>query len=245
MGYDMRWRRRDEEEFHNIKIARKAYREACNILDSLPAEERGTYIVDKVAEFGFEDPRSWEGRSERYTVAAQRNHKLMNAMYDVEASYFRLNIWGMRTWREVMYISGMAFEDDPHPPWPRFEDFGLTNEQHSAVEYPEDYPSVIITDDIRAAAERFKAANDRIRSWHGKADTPGIPLTKFSTNDGWIVLPIECEAAVRLWNAFVEEQGADAVDAFLTAANVDSNYWKSWLTYLTGAVTHDGFEVWL
>lgn len=160
---------------------------------------------------------------------------------DADASYFRLNVWGMSLYAASMAQLGMAFHDDPHPPWPEVDDYGLTNEQVWAVEFPEEYPDeyASITPAVMEKAHALLAENERVRAWHGRADMPGIPLHKFGSNDGWIVLPDECQAAVRAWRAHVSANG-EHVPA-LRAEGL--GHWRQWIAFLEGAATHEGFEV--
>lgn len=158
---------------------------------------------------------------------------------DAGGAYFRLSIWGMGLFRDLMEQAGMIFADDPHPPFPHAEDFGITWDDFYAAEYPEDYPDARLTDDQRAAALKIREGTDAVLRFHGRANTPGIPLHKFGSNDGWHVLPVEAESAVRIWRDL-----ADSEREVITAQLGDrADYWPRWIAYLAESARHDGFRV--
>ena len=160
----------------------------------------------------------------------------------VEQSYFRLNIFGMSRYVDLMHELGMVFDDDEPPAWPKPDDFGTTYDMVEVIDYPE-YPSdTVPTDDQRAGTEKYIAERDRVLAWHGR-EVPGIPAHKFSANDGWIVTPVECESALRLYMAKLEEIGLDAVGNLVENRKAEPGRWAAWLRYLRGAITHDGFKV--
>lgn len=138
-----------------------------------------------------------------------------------EGTYFRLNVWGMVTYCEHMAERGMVFEAGQHPPFP---DGGW--EAADRIRFPGDYPDAPpLTDADYLAAKTL----EEVLAWHGP-EIPGIPLHKFSTNDGWIVTPAECEAAWRI--------GKDQ-----PAPEERPDYWRQWLDYLRRAASAGGFEV--
>ena len=158
-----------------------------------------------------------------------------------DGDYFRLNIWGMGRYRDLMEKFGMVFEDDPCPPFPEAEDYGVYWDDVYALKYPEAYPDHKWTDDRRTAAKKALEDTEAVLRFHGRTDTPGIPLHKFSSNDGWHVLPAECEAAVRAWQAAAATDHG-ALEA-VTESSGDADYWLKWIGYLSAAARHGGFEV--
>lgn len=121
-----------------------------------------------------------------------------------EPGYFRLNAWGMRWCLGEMAARHMIF-DAGRPP---------------------EFPDVA---DWEPMTDADRRALDEVLSWHGP-EVPGIPAHKFGTNDGWIVTPAECEAALQLaekWPPPAE----------------NPEVWKRWLDYLSRAREHQGFEV--
>ena len=242
MGYDMWWRTVDPGEKDAVAAAREVFHAALRERDELPDMEHGTWIPGSQDHDAHE---SYAGRTERYIKAQDKVTATLREMEAAENSYFRLNIWGMGRYRDLMEKLGMAFEDDPHPDWPKTDDYGTNWEDVEAVEYPEDNAGYEWTDERRQAALSYYEAHNSLLAFHGKADTPGIPLHKFGSNDGWIVLPVECEAAVRTWQEFVAREGDEAALNFVTNTLGEgrTGYWLEWIKYLAGAARHGGFLV--
>lgn len=246
MGYDMRWRNVDPDEAEAVAAARAEWNIAIGARDALPRSEAGVLVRERVmAGASLDSDDAYEGRTPRWIAAQDQVRAASQAVSDARKSYFRLNMGGTGSFMRLMDRLGMTFEDDPHPPFPEAEDYGSTWDDVYAAETPEDYPGYEWTDSRLVAALKVKEASDAVLAFHGKADTPGIPEHKFSTNDGWIVLPAECEAAVRTWREFVAAEGEEA--AINLVANLagagNTDYWLKWIAYLAGAARHDGFEV--
>lgn len=244
-GYDMHWRRVDEAEKAAVAEFRVLFTAACDARKALPPEEAGRFNRAKAEELGDWDANeAYDGRTARFGAAQDQIEAASEAMRLAEKSYFRLNISGMSRFVQLMGDLGMAFEDMPKPAWPKAEDFDLTDEQSWAFEDPEEYPEVKLTDEQRAAAEKLRAEKIRVLSFHGMADTPGIPFHKFSTNDGWIVLPAECRAAASIWARYCDEQGGEDKALVSIEGRVwRTSFWLEWIAFLAGAAKHDGFEV--
>jgi len=151
---------------------------------------------------------------------------------DADRSYFRLNIWGMSHCCDAMASFRMLTrEEAPH--FPRLEEFGLT-------EWPED--PAHYEGDARAKAEAELTDADRgylaaVEATLAFEPVPvrGIPVGKFSSNDGWLVTPAQCEAALAAWR----------VQPAATRARVEGEigWWASWIAYLTYAKDRGGFRV--
>lgn len=242
MGYDMRWRKVDPGEKDAVAAANEVFYSAARERDRLPRGEAGTL---RRGAGDLDSRESFDGRTERYAKAQDKVTAALREVQAVENSYFRLNVFGMGRYRSLMETLGMAFEDDPHPPFPKAEDHGTNYDDVEAVDYPEDHAGYEWTDERLRAALAYRDAVNAVLTFHGRADTPGIPLHKFGSNDGWIVLPVECEAAVRIWRDFVAKEGDEAAVNFVANSLGDSrsDYWLEWIKYLAGAVRHDGFEV--
>lgn len=242
MGYDMRWRKVDPRETETVAELRELFYAAIRERDQLPREEHGAL---RGGSADFDAHESYEGRTDRYINAQDKVEAASREMGAAERSYFRLNIFGMGRWRGLMETLGMAFEDDPHPPFPKTEDCDTNWDDVEAVGYPEDHSGYEWTDERLRAALKYREAVNAVLAFHGKADTPGIPLHKFGTNDGWIVLPVECEAAVRTWRDFVAKESEDSAVNFVrnTIGQDRADYWLQWIAYLAGAARHGGFEV--
>lgn len=142
-----------------------------------------------------------------------------------EESYFRLNIFGMRWAREQMDSRNMIFWTE-EPAWPEYP--GEFVYQYKDPEFYAD--KAPLTPGQIIASKKYTEACDAIRRWHGP-EIPGIPGHKFCSNDGWVVLPAECEAAVRI-----------AGDAQPPAEHPD--IWQRWIAFMNRARQYGGFEVW-
>jgi hypothetical protein len=239
----MRWRKVDAGEKDAVQAAREDWDALIAVRDALGGE-KGTLNMERAKKDGdFDAHANWDGRTPRYVAASDAAHEAYVAILTAEQSYFRLNMWGMGRFAGLMAELGMTFADDPHPPWPDIDAYGLTYEQLEVIEYP-DYPSdVVLVAEQEERARKFLADRARVLAWHGRTDTPGIPDGKFGSNDGWIVLPAECEAALRIYMAKLEEAGEEAVHNLIDNRTGNRGKWAQWLCYLQGAMTHDGFEV--
>lgn len=247
MGYDMYWIKKPEGEEEAVAAARIIWDAAIHERDQIPREESGRWNRAAAERLGdWEAHEAYEGRTERYAAAQDKVWAASAEMDKARRSYFRLNIHGMGIYRDLMDRFGMVFDDIPHPDWPKADDYGVTNEQVWATENPEDYPEEFasLTPEDMEKVNAVLAEKTRVLAWHGNADTPGIPFHKFSSNDGWLVLPAECEAAVRIWEMAVKERGEDSVLAEVERFTKNTDYWLAWIEYLRGAARHGGFEVW-
>jgi hypothetical protein len=247
MGYDMRLRRADADEAAAVAAAQTIFNATCAARDALPKSERGVPNLERAKREGI-DPTSedaYDGMSPRYRAAADQVHAAYAAMRDAERSYFRLNMFGMGRYCDLMSRIGMTFDDpSDRPDWPEPEDYGTTYDEIEQVENREDYPDVMFADEQLRRIAAYRDARDRLLSWHG-VEVPGIPDHKFSSNDGWIVLPAECEAAVRIWRQFVSDEGDEEAAVIIAGVLGDKgmDYWLKWIAYLASAVNHGGFEV--
>ena len=243
----MRYRKADPDEAAAVKFASDIFYSACAKRDELPKSEKGVLNFERAKSEGidWDSHEAYDGRSDRYRAAQDKVHEAMAEMRDAEKSYFRLNGFGMSRYCDLMDHVGMMFTDPSEcPEWPKPDGYGTSYDDLEALESPEYYPDKQWNDEALRAAVAFTQAQDEVLSWHG-AEIPGIPAHKFSSNDGWIVLPAECEAAVRIWRQFVagegEEKTAAVVAEYLGDGGMD--YWLKWIAYLAGAVRHEGFEV--
>jgi hypothetical protein len=165
--------------------------------------------------------------------AAEKARKAgWDACNKADRSYFRLNIWGMSRCCDVMAALGMLTSEDA-PKFPRLEEFGLTD----WPENPDDYEG-----EERAKAEaeltdggrRFLAAVEAVLAFE-PVPVQGIPSGKFSTNDGWLVTPAQCGAAVAAWQAQPDDVRA--------RVEGEAEWWARWIAYLEYAQGRGGFRV--
>jgi hypothetical protein len=257
MGYDFRFVRRPDGERERVEAAREVFNAACKMRDDLPKEEQGTFNFERAKEHAedrsFDDDANYDGRSLRWQAAQAKVHEAYEAMNDAEVSYFRLNIWGMGEYCRLMDAFGMATDHGAaHPPWPEMDAYGIDDAAYEAVAYPEDAAEDAppLDDLTRAAAERFVAAQNAVLIWHEEGSPPVIPGHKFSSNDGWIVTPDECTAAISAWKGECAEAGAGdeelgrkvLIDA-MDENKMGGDYWLKWVAYIELAAQYGGFEV--
>ena len=246
MGYDMYWVIRDSGAVEEREDAQREFERAVAARDALPKDEEGMFAGD-MPSFSYSDHSLWVGRTQRFAEAQDAVAEASKKIRHAENYYFRANIGGMGQLIDVMYEFGMVFEDEGRPDWPEPKEFNLTREQMRIIYDPEEYAEeyLALTPEVLKQGEEFKAEIQRLLTWHGKTDTPGIPLHKFSTNDGWLVLPAEAEAVVRMWRGELHRDEARAqriVTGRLGRVGA-LEWWESWIAFLDGAVSHGGFEV--
>lgn len=231
MGYDMYTVTQDPEEEARIAEIR-AKLEVVN-QDSLRARLGG--LPERHSEFRAETQRLWEEMD-----AARR-------------SYFRLNIWGMGRMEMILVDLGIAFPSSAATECPCPEDFGLPSEGdvdiwdllYEHLPHPDPYK--------RDALDRFAAA---LSAWRtdvrpvspSSPAPPGLPLHKFSSNDGWLVTPAECTSAADRLDAVDDRRLAEVIQSMDTT--MDAETVASWATlvrkfgaYWRYAAEHGGFEV--
>ncbi|MGD6749142.1 hypothetical protein [Streptomyces sp. BH105] len=158
-------------------------------------------------------------------------HERYEAMHDADTAYFRLNIWGMGRYTEIMEQLGMTVSDYSAPPFPH-------------------QPEGVTWDEIEAAQEAGDAANTPVRpevlaylkqqeahvAWRPEPAF-GIALHKFGSNDGWLVTPEEIKAALETYRT----HGSGEVKVIV---GDDLDYLLKWIAYLERAQHRGGFRVW-
>lgn len=139
---------------------------------------------------------------------------------DQPDAYLRRNIWGMGNFRKALWRCGMVF-DGPQPDFPRHE---------------LDWDDPAHYDDrgepVSPEAKAHRAAVDRTLRTHGEGHALGIPLWKFSSNDGWHVTAVECAQALEAYERYLADGGTHP-DEFYDDA----------IPFLINAAKHDGFKV--
>jgi hypothetical protein len=207
MGYDMRMATKPEVSAEDQAKAKELREKASAIGETLMADTRAR-VKDKTPL-----PDDHEARETEYW-------KLHNAADALDRpEYFRLNVWGMGKYAEVMYELGMlhspSVSGDQITPWPRWDD-----------ELPDD--------EAEAKYDREKAP---IVSYHDPSEPPTIPDHKFGSNDGWQVTPDEIRAALAAYADRTTELSQKARET------IETDYWGRWIDYLTKAAEHGGFYV--
>lgn len=142
--------------------------------------------------------------------------------------YFRLNIFGGSRYAGYMVDLGMGFDAGNYPEFPDAGQFDLTDD--------EAYEDVPLADDKSEARKRLEAATEEVRTWHGP-EIPGIPTHKVAgSNDGWHILPAECKAALRIYEALEPARIAEVIPAEAR------DYWDQWIDYIRRAIDYNGFR---
>lgn len=165
--------------------------------------------------------------------AAQKAWDEAWAAYDrAQKSYFRLNIWGMSRCCDLMAHAGMLTGDQA-PRFPTPDEYGLQ-------EWPDD-PADYDGEERKAAEEKLTdAGRSFIDACQAVTDfesepVAGIPIGKFSSNDGWLVTPRQCEAALAQWAA--------APVATRVQIEGEAEWWPNWIAFLQHAKDRGGFRV--
>lgn len=222
MGYDFVVETPDLEIKARVKELRTQINELCQLRDTYPREERGrmppfdSYTIDHF------DIRNYTGTSPRYLKVQLQIDALVEEEDRVDLNHFRLNVWGMSHYRGWMAELGMVFHDDvsERPEWPTWTEAADVDDSPEAIAY--------------------KKAHDEVTRYHGLMDTPGIPVHKFSSNDGWHVLPAEAAAALRAYDLHLNAEPT-YVEHVIPADGRER--WDSWLAFMRNSVSHDGFRV--
>jgi len=167
MGYDM-YREgisaEDEAEVERLQLEVRTMNRLINAKREVLAGIQAVGAVDLDLEAEIEE-------------LVEKQAKLWTRI-DQLRGYFRLNIWGMGTAREVMHQLGMLDVESWHADFPEWSE-GADEDAHAA------------------ACRRVTDAQARL-------EPTGIPVYKLGTNDGWLVTPDEVRAALAKWDAHQE-----------------------------------------
>lgn len=184
----------------------------------------------------------WQAKREgpEYIEAQAACEAAYTKMNRADTHYFRLNIWGMGHCRTGMYAAGMIF-DGQEVEFPPYEPPTSAEGGSEALVAAED-----------AYAEEYDRLCEPVRAAHPEGGE-AIPSFKFGSNDGWLVTPAECHAAVEAWRE--HKAKLDALDAVgIIAEDVEDDdssdatfraeWWPEWIEFLERASQRGGFKVW-
>ena len=232
----------------------RPYSQALRARNALPAQEKGTLDRDRARGHGLAIMANelYDGRSDRYRAAQVAVEQARVQVMQAAGPHLRLEDREADMIRLLSAEFGMAFPDLPPPPWPRPADYGLTEDVYRdfrgqwrgwRTSRPVPDPS---PEELRRLAE-FGAARVKAASSHRKADVPGIPDHKLiidaamnASRDAWIILDVECAAAVGIWGKLVSENGQAALLGDVAASGLDPGIWTGWLAYLGKAASREG-----
>ncbi|MFJ9179400.1 hypothetical protein [Streptomyces sp. NPDC102360] len=209
MGYDMTIERTPPEEAARALDAQAAFHTAARRRDAL--------------RLSCDHPD--------YAAAQAEVERAYDAMYAVDTAYFRLNIWGMSRFRELMDQLGMVVSDYGVPPWPH-EPEGVTWDEIDAAQNGNGASKSPARPEVVTYLKQCEAHV----TWHPEPAF-GMALHKFASNDGWLVTPEEIEAALVGYRTHAGSEVKVIVGD-------DVDYWLEWIAYLERAQHRGGFRVW-
>lgn len=226
VGYDMYCVNDDEAEKALVAELQRQVNEAIEVREALPKEYRGEWADGELKALHDAGGSPFDAYPANvhpeYVKAQDEVRRLADARDSAERSYFRLNIWGMRVYRDVMVGLDVARMDYSGPAWPEFDkvdprwivvttkaatvDGKEIPEHTTRVMDPKEWfwaweeePQHRDADYVEPSPEvvqvfkEHRAAIEATLSWRPEPDTDfRIPLHKFGSNDGWHVTPEEC-----------------------------------------------------
>ncbi|WP_425838381.1 hypothetical protein [Streptomyces fractus] len=212
MGYDMFIETVSDHEAATVRAAEDAFHAAARARDALhlPPDHADCVAAQEKVERAYE------------------------ALREADSSYFRLNIWGMSHYCEVMEQLGMVVSDYELPPFPHEPD-GVTREEIDAFGDRGHGPDAPARPEVVAYWKQLEAH----LSWH-LDPAFGIALHKFCSNDGWLVTPEEIAAALESYRV----HSAEEVKVIVGGDTEELDYWLQWISYLQRAQQRGGFRVW-
>lgn len=203
-----------------------------------PVDTEAVAAAEKRKEEALAKRQGLERDHPDYVAVQQEVEDAFDAAYALDRDYFRLNIWGMSRYRDTMLITGMGHYSD-QPEWPDFDGYGFDSREQmwattealqesgdeDPLTYKHGYEDITLTPELLEKGRKFLEAQDACLSAH-PGETPGIPLWKFGSNDGWHVTPVECSSALQIFGEWLADGCAHdgnrpdwqgALDTFRTA----------------------------
>lgn len=186
--------------------------------------------------------RECKADNDRYEELARQD--------DRSRGYFRLNIWGMGEARTIMDQLGMLEVSYEYDGFPEPEAFGIDTEGGTSWDeywdYTEDVdalddPNEVFDDEVPSNVIAYFTAHAEHLRWHPEEVT-GICIHKLGSNDGWLVTPEECEAAVAQYELAMERAHDRATAEAILAEKAP--WFGEWVEYLRTASQRGGFRVW-
>jgi hypothetical protein len=206
-----------------LEALKAPYDAAIALRNTFPKEAAGTYQEGIDSKDALWNHGHFANTDPAYTAAQDEVMRLAGLRDAANRSYFRLNIWGMGSYRDVMELIGMGHWSD-QPAFPEPEEFGFTSREAywaasetvnegGGLDYDHGYEGITLTQEMLDAATKTKATFDAVLAAH-PGETPGIPLWKFGSNDGWHVTPVECSSALQIFGEWLIDGyiGPDSFD---------------------------------
>lgn len=160
---------------------------------------------------------------------------------DESHCYLRRNIWGMGRFRERLLDLDLLYRArGADPGWPNLpgREYDAAGQLIHPFDDPEHWKR---TDgDYEPVSEAAKAYQDQITAYlkDTRDERPGIPVHKFSSNDGWWITAAECQSFIQLW----ERAGCpDLMPVEWRAEDPDAE--DDIIPFMRQAASHGGFRV--
>lgn len=223
MGYDMYLEGVTKEDRDLADLYRKESNELYGKRNALQQQPQR---LPRSIDFDPETMTSeWRHLHEKAEAASEQCDKLRG--------YFRLNIWGMGTCRDIMWQLGMVSEAD-QPSYPKAEDFGLSAVDFEMDDDPEDNDHEEKAVEVGSPKHKYEQA---VAAWRdGTAEGGLIPLYKLGSNDGWLVNPEEIANSLAIYDA------KKAAGELAGLTDIPS-WFEEWIEYLRMAKDRGGFRV--
>lgn len=253
MGYDMNWREvpdwaRSIAEENQAKFAALAAER-----DALFPEGITPFRKYNEEDQAISDARRKIVESDEYKA----KQKAVEEAWPDDPSYFRLNIWGMSTMRDIMDALGIGYWA-PSPDFPSSD--GIDWDDESSPEYlaweeeankaRAQSPRPTVTNALGLASSEVweQPTFSRIS---GEKELFGLPLHKFTSNDGWIVTPDDIREALKIYRSLKPADILSVVkhytDQFSDGAKPEDvvEWLDRWMVWNEQAMLHgNGYEVW-
>jgi len=177
------------------------------------------------------------GRTKAQTLVEERGREMAAA----EIGSFHLSMSAMFICRTRMAERGMGHDEGgPRPPWPRPEAYGYLSVDEYRTEDEIHDEDETDSSTWPERLRRFREDAMRVLAW--SPEIPGIPLHKLSSNDGWLVHPIDCLGALHRLDEFRQVHG-DTAALLPSFDGRPVGWWGDWIAYLHLASQHGGFRV--
>lgn len=227
------------------------------------------YDMFTVLPMNAEDQAAYETATTAFHEAVKAQSALPDGEGGVDAasaemdrrhrSNFRLNIGGMSLFADLMSAFGMLMGRNAEaPPWPDAD--GLDdNDADAAYDLREErlkdmavrYGSRTGTDALKDEKPSTETVSKAVSDYADRElfkllwvpqPVTGIYVDKFSSNDGWVVTPVEIRAALETYRKCPGETVARGLGrAGLSEYRVQR--WYEWIDFLEYAGEHGGFTV--
>ncbi len=164
----------------------------------------------------------------------------------IARTYFRYNIWGMRTMRQIMQALDLV---------------DLTPATYDELLPKDKRPNLMLfsppgadPDDWYWTGEsksdpRWQEFHRRDLAWRGPESPSGLPyLAKFGSNDGWWVRPEECARMVAKYYALTPDDVTKALEAISEDSDAEwVQGWRKeledWMAWNAAAASENGYTV--